>query len=375
MRFKTLGPTGERIGGIGQGCSGIGGGDQHDSSEHDAEQIRTLQLGLDLGMNLIDTAEVYGNGHSEEVVGQAITGRRDHAFIATKVATEHLAYDDVLAAAEGSLRRLGIETIDLYQVHWPNPKVPIEETMRAMERLLRDGKVRYVGVSNFSLRELRNAQAALPSQVLVSLEAEYNLSERSVEEHLLPYCEAQRLSLIAYSPLDRGRVASNAQALRALDAVAQRYGKTVAQVVLAWLVHHPAVLAIPRASAPQHLRENAAAAELRLEASEMEEIERLFAQRYAHVATERIRVVTQPEHPAPQTLEEALENRLGVVPSPQDLAQDLLAGEILKPVRLVSTTDPSGRFDYDLVDGRTRYWAWVIAYQGARPIPARVRDG
>ena len=198
MQDKPLGRTGCRVGAIGLGCAGLG--DDGPGAPESAAEVAALQLGIDLGMTLIDTAEVYANGCSEELVGLAIQGRRERVCIATKVATDHLAYADVLAAAEGSLRRLGTDIIDLYQVHWPNPKVPLADTMRAVERLLRDGKVRYIGLSNFSMKELRNAQAALSSERIVSLQAEYNLSDRTVE-HVLPYCVQEGLSLIAYSPL------------------------------------------------------------------------------------------------------------------------------------------------------------------------------
>ncbi|MGH2376437.1 MAG: aldo/keto reductase, partial [bacterium] len=230
MEFKELGTTGVQLPEIGLGTWQYRGGNE------------PLRKGIELGAHLIDTAEIYG---TEGIVGQAIRDRRDRAFVATKVSGHNLGYEDVLRAAEGSLRRLGIDRIDLYQIHWPDPGVPIRETMRAMEELVDAGKVRFIGVSNFSVRELEEAQAAMKEDRIESNQVEYSLLDRSIEGNLLRYCEAQRVTILAYTPLARGKLAStrsirHRQAFEVLRKVAREAGKTVAQVALNWCTVSPA---------------------------------------------------------------------------------------------------------------------------------------
>ena len=200
MEYRELGKTGIKIPVLGMGTWGIGGFSSRLFGEED-NVICALQLGLELGMKFIDTAEMYGHGHSEEVVAKAVKNQRDEVFIATKVSGEHLAHDDVLKACEASLRRLDTNYIDLYQVHWPNYRIPISETMKAMERLVAEGKVRYIGVSNFSVRQTRDAQESLSKSELASNQVEYSLAERSIEEDLLPYAQKEHITIIAYTPV------------------------------------------------------------------------------------------------------------------------------------------------------------------------------
>jgi diketogulonate reductase-like aldo/keto reductase len=374
MKYKELGKKHTKIPAIGQGCMGIGGYLSRDALQDD-NQIKALRLGIELGMTFIDTAESYGKGHSEELVGRAIEGIRDNVFIATKVSPEHLSYDALLQSAEGSLRRLNTDYIDLYQVHWPNPQVPINETIRAMEQLVRERKIRYIGVSNFSLKELKEAQAAISEYEIVSIQVEYNLFDRTIENSILPYCESEGITTIAYSPLDQGKIASGEERIERLRLIAGKYNVTTAQVALNWLISHPSVIAIPKATNPDHIRENASSADFELSDEDFKEISKIFAQECVYVPTDRIRVIMggQGNRQVYQTVEEAIENKLGFVPSPVDLAQDIREGEVLKPVRVIRSADKTGKYDYDLIEGRIRYWAWVIAHSGEKPIPVYIR--
>lgn len=373
MKYKELGNKHTEIPAIGQGCMGIGGYLSIDSHQDD-NQAKALRLGIELEMNFIDTAEAYGDGHSEELVGRVIEGIRDRVFIASKVSPEHLSYDDLLLAAENSLRRLKTDYIDLYQVHWPNPKVPIDETMRAVEQLVREGKVRYVGLSNFSLRQFKAAQAASSENEIVSVQVEYSLFERNIENSILPYCESEGITTIAYSPLNQGQIAGDDKKAQALEMIANRYNRSMAQVALNWLISHPSVIAIPKATNPIHIRENASAADFELSDEDFEEINRVFTRECIYAPTDRIRVIAggRGNRQVYKTIDEALENELGFVPSPLDLAQDIRKGEILKPVRVTQSTDESGKYDYDLIEGRIRYWAWVIAHKGEKAIPVYI---
>ncbi len=354
---------------------GVGGYFESDIS-NDTKYIELLRIGVESGMTFLDTAEIYGNGHSEDVVGKVLKGMRDKIFIATKVSPENLSYVDVLRSAENSLRRLQTDYIDLYQIHWPNPGISIDGTMSAMEKLVRDGKIRYIGISNFSVNELIAAEAALTENRIVSVQVEYNLFDRSAEEDILPYCESRGITVIAYTPLDRGRIASGNNRIKRLETIAQKYVSTVSQIALNWLITHPSVVVIPKAASEAHIIENAASSDFEISKEDYSDIERTFAMEKSLVPVDRIRVAAGGElnRKAYQTIEDALENKLGYVPSPSDLASNIKDGEILKPVRLVPARDKSGKYDYDLIEGRIRYWAWVIAHDGKMPVPALIRE-
>ncbi len=261
MEYRTLGKTNEKVSTIGMGGWRIG---NYNSPEEKAEQVRAIKKGLDLGINLIDTAEIYGQGRSEQLIGEVVHDRRDSVFIATKVSADHLAYDDVIAACKRSLERLGTTYVDLYQVHWPNPSIPISETMRAMEELVREGKVRFVGVSNFSVEDVREAHAALARNELASNQVEYSLTNRSVEKELLPFCGDEGITLIAYSPLARGVIPEN----HVPEAILQKYRMTTAQVMLNWITRDDQVVAIPKAGRADHMEENARSVDIRLSQDE-----------------------------------------------------------------------------------------------------------
>jgi diketogulonate reductase-like aldo/keto reductase len=265
MDYKKLGKSSVKIPVLGLGTWGMGGLSTKRLGG-EGEAVRALQLGLELGMRFIDTAEMYAAGHSEEIVAQATAGERENVFIATKVSAENLTYERVLRSCEASLRRLQTSYVDLYQVHWPNPSIPIEETMRAMERLVGEGKVRHVGVSNFSVKQTREAQAALSKTEIAANQVEYSLMDRSIEEGLLPFAARERITIIAYTPVARGEIAGGGQGERwqVLNRIATKYSKTRVQVALNWLIAKAPVVAIPKAGRLDHVRENAGAAGWRL---------------------------------------------------------------------------------------------------------------
>ena len=252
----------------------MGGGMRTDPSR-DSEDVEALRLGLNLEMTLIDTAEMYGAGHSEEVVSKALEGWQKPVFVASKASPSHFAHDDLLRSARKSLERLRMKRMDLYQLHWPNSRIPISETMRAMEKLVRDGLVRYIGVSNFSVDQMKQAQAALSKEEIVSNQVEYSLVDRAVEEEILPYCQREKITLIAYSPLGQGRIArGRGGPFKVIDEVAARLGKTRGQVALNWLLQHESVIVIPKAGNKKHVIENAAAGSWKLSSKDFQEIDR-----------------------------------------------------------------------------------------------------
>lgn len=257
MEYRRLGRTDVKIPVLGMGTWKIGS--PRTPAERSA-QIDSLKRGLELGMTLIDTAEFYGNGESERLVGEVIKGSRDSVIIATKVWPTNLRHDDVLTACDRSLKRLGLSHIDLYQVHWPNPRIPIKETMRAMQELVAAGKVRHVGVSNFSTDETREAQEALGRLELASNQVEYSLTNRSIESGLLQFCQKEQVTVIAYSPLGQGALPAGIVP----ESLVTKYRMTPAQLALNWTTFREGVVAIPKSAKKQHTEENAAALSTRL---------------------------------------------------------------------------------------------------------------
>ena len=271
--YRELGSTGVRIPAIGQGTWRMGGG-----REEDLRAVEALRTGIELGMTLIDTAEMYGGGHVETLVGQAVADVRERIFLVSKVLPDHASYEGVLRAARNSLRRLKTGWIDLYLLHWPSDRHPLSETMRAMGRLVDDGLVRYVGVSNFSAEEVEQARQELGSTPLVCNQVFYWLGQRAAELRLLPQCQRLRLTLMAYSPLGSGRfVKPDTPRGRLLASIARRYGASPQQVALSWLVgRSEAVVAIPKAVRLEHVRDNARAADLKLTPEDRAALDRAF---------------------------------------------------------------------------------------------------
>ena len=272
MNYERLGSSNVLVPEIGLGTWRYTGGSE------------PLRRGVALGANLIDTAEMY---RTEAAVGEAIAGIRDQVIVATKVLGSHLHYDEVLRAAEQSLRLLAVDCIDLYQIHWPNPRVPISETMRALDRLVSEGAVTHVGVSNFSVDEMREAQAAMPNVPIVSNQILYNLRRRSAERDVIPHCRRNDMTVIAYSPLHEGALVGNrgGRLRRALgrnrendvlEQVAGEVGRTAAQVALNWVADQEGIIAIPKSNSVERTEANCAASGWSLSTEQRQALERAF---------------------------------------------------------------------------------------------------
>ena len=266
MEYRHLGRTHEKVSAIGMGTWKIG---SYVSAAERQAQVDALKRGIELGVNFIDTAEMYANGKSEELVADAVKDVRSDVFIASKVSPENLHHDDVLKACRASLARLGTSFIDLYQVHWPNPKIPVRETMAAMEHLVEEGAVRFIGVSNFSVAQTQEARDALSKNEIVSNQVEYSFNNRLVEADILPYCTKEEISLIAYSPLARGKIVDSVP-----KAILQKYKMSPAQVMLNWVTRDQHVLAIPKAANISHMEDNAASVSARLTSAEYGQLSR-----------------------------------------------------------------------------------------------------
>ncbi|MBU3077512.1 aldo/keto reductase [Sphingomonas quercus] len=256
---------GEAVPALGQGTWMMG-----ERRDRRAAEIAALRTGIELGMTLIDTAEMYGEGEAERLVGEAVAGRRDGLFLVSKAYPQNASRDRLPRACEASLRRLGTDHIDLYLLHWRGA-VPLAETVEAMEALKAAGRIRHWGVSNLDVGDMAELVEAggggcAANQIL------YNLSRRGAEYALMPWLADHGMAVMAYSPVEQGRLLGNAT----LKAVAARRGVTPAQVALAWLLRRPGVIAIPKAGSADHVRENRAAADLDLVADDLAELDRAF---------------------------------------------------------------------------------------------------
>jgi len=233
-----------------------------EGTSRDAERpaIEALHLGLDLGMNHIDTAEMYGNGRVEELVAEAVDGQREKVFLVSKVLPSNASYEGTLKACERSLKRLKTDFIDLYLLHWPSSQHPIEETMRAMERLVDEGMIKFIGVSNFDVEQLREAQKALVKHRIACNQVLYHLAYRGIERELLPYCTENGIAIVGYSPFGHGNfLSSHSRGGKVLAEIAKRQNRTVRQVVLNFLTRDSNLFTIPKAGNPDHIGDNSGA--------------------------------------------------------------------------------------------------------------------
>ena len=271
MRYETL--QNESIPKIGFGTWKIGGGMSPDRSQ-DARSLAALRSALEIGYTHFDTAEMYASGHSEELLGQAVRESgilRENLFIVSKVIPSNLRYEDVLRSCENSLRHLGMDYLDLYLIHWPSSSIPLRESFQALNQLVRQGRVRYIGISNFNVGLVKHAQAEAETPIFTN-QVPYSLSDRSyVKNGVLDYCQQNDILLTAYSPGDEGRL----RVAPIIRTIAEKHDATPYQIALAWLVAQTRVITIPMSFTPLHIAENFSAAEIKLTPDEIEALNKL----------------------------------------------------------------------------------------------------
>ena len=271
-------PGGREVPALGQGTWNMG-----DNTRRRSQEIKALQRGIDLGMTLIDTAEMYGEGAAEELIGEAIRGRRSEVFLVSKVYPHNATRRGAVSACERSLGRLGVERIDLYLLHWRG-SVKLSETLEAFAELKRGGKIAAFGVSNFDTSDMEEAWGLVQGKEIAVNQILYNLTRRGVEFELLPWLEKHRVPVMAYSPVEQGRLVKHPK----LAAIAKERNATAAQIALAWLLARPGVIAIPKAADLGHVEENRAAADLELSAAEMTALDGVFPRPKSRKALEMI---------------------------------------------------------------------------------------
>ncbi len=259
-------PNGSIVPALGQGTWGMGEGISPEDIEADS-----LRAGLDLGLKLIDTAEMYGNGGSERVVGKALAGRRDDAFVVSKVLPSHASRKGTIEACERSLKNLKIEKIDLYLLHWQS-SVPLSETVEALEKLVTQGKIGAWGVSNFDTALMQNLAQIAPKGHIATNQILYNLSRRGPEFDLIPWCEDHNIPVMAYAPIEQGRIMKD----RDLLELARKLNVAPSVLALAWVIRNPLMIAIPKTSSIKHLRENTKALDLTLDQDVLQRLDKIF---------------------------------------------------------------------------------------------------
>jgi diketogulonate reductase-like aldo/keto reductase len=271
MKSNVFGPTGRKLPVIGQGTW-----DLPESGARKTEAIRAIRRGVELGMTHLDTAEMYGSGAVERILGEAIAALpREQLFLTSKVLPSNASYEKTIEACNRSLKNLRLEYLDLYLLHWPS-SVPLAETMRALADLVRAGKTRFVGVSNFEAEEMLEASNLLGDVPLACNQVLYHLRERGIENAVLPAAREHGIAVVAYTPFGRGAFARVKNGAHVLEDIAKKYDATVRQVMLAFLTREPNVFTIPKASSLPHVEENAAAGDLTLAAEDIAALDRAF---------------------------------------------------------------------------------------------------
>ena len=265
LRYVTL-RNGERVPALGQGTWHMG-----EDRRRAAEEAAALRLGIELGMTLIDTAEMYGSGGAEEVIAHAAEGVRDRLFIVSKVYPHNASRAGVVAACERSLKRLATDRIDLYLLHWRG-SIPLAETLEGFQRLERDGKIRHHGVSNFDRGDMEEWVALRGEETVAADQVLYNLGRRGPEWDLVPWCREHGIAIMAYTPLGQGSMLGN----RGLAEIARRRDTTPAQIALAWLLRQQGTIVIPKASRAAHVRENRGALDVELTEDDLAALDRAF---------------------------------------------------------------------------------------------------
>jgi len=265
MRVAFL-PSGESVSALGLGTWMMG-----ERPDRRTDEIAALNLALDLGMNVVDTAEMYGNGGAEKLIAKAVGHRRGEMFLVSKVLPQHATRAGTVAACNASLKRLNTNHLDLYLLHWRG-SVPLEDTLAGFDDLTKAGKVRHWGVSNFDVDDMEELMALPGGTNLQTNQVLYNLTRRGIEFDFVPWCRKRRIPTMAYSPIEQGRLLKNAR----LKSIAARHGATPAQIALAWVLRQNGVIAIPKAGTPDHVRENAAAVDITLTPQDLTDLDSAF---------------------------------------------------------------------------------------------------
>lgn len=353
---------------------GLGLGGNFGRSDRFGGFMRALQVSVELGNNHIDSAQNYGAGQSEEIVRSVSKRNGESLLIATKIGPSDFGEGRVLPAIEKSILRLGVDAIPLLYLHWPNPSVPLGATLLQIEKAFLEGKIRGLGLSNFSISDISRAAQLLGPGILKAIQVEYNLFDRTPELDYFPLAESLGIPLVAYSPLDQGNIVGSWKIRQKIDQIAASEGLSPGQLALNWLLQKSPAFLIPSTQRVRRVRENFRSGSFQVSARAIEQLDEMTKPEIVQLMPSEIEVSADAtsRRGVYLNLEAAVANSEGFCPSPLDLAAALEKGEKLKPIRVFFR--PSEKLPYLLTEGRIRYWAHILALGPSAPIAALVRD-
>ncbi len=349
------------------GATGTGTSERS-TPETDASRINLFRVAYELGINVFDTAELYGGGYSERLLGRAFTHCRDAVFICSKFNPDNASATGIARAIEGSLRRLGTDYIDLYQLHWPTPFVPFEEIWATISRFLAEGKIRFFGVGNCSYEEFSDYEAISGGRI-AAVELPFNVAEPEAAQPFLSWAGAAGKKFFAYSPLGQGRLCQAPVKRPILSEIMERHGASENQLALAWVMSHNGVVPVFQTSSLNHLRENIAGTSILLSPKEIHDLESLYSDPPQEICLSQVKFGSLDGRDGYSTCDEAMENRFDWIPSPALLAERIRRGAQPSPLRLVKPDNESEYYldRYDFGGEMKKYWAWrLVSNENAR---------
>jgi diketogulonate reductase-like aldo/keto reductase len=329
------------------------------------KKIEVLKYGIEIGMNFIDTGEDYEGGTSEELLSEVVKYNRDKIIIGSKFKPSNNGYENVIQSLESSLKRIKTDYIDIYQIQWPNPNIPIEDTLSALNKLIEQGKIRYIGVGNFAINQLKEALSFDEFNKLCVLQTEYDLFNRSIEDGILDFNYLKGITTIAYMSFGKNLFSNDEK--RFLENLSEKYSKSIRSIVLNWIVSHKNVLLLTSSMSKKNTYENFCSLDFSIEKKDIDLINQKFIRETLKILPSKIKVIDFDEsdtaHQIYTTVEQAISNNLGIKPSASELAEEIKkTGKLLRPIELKHNPDKSSNKPYILVRGRMRFWGWIIAY-------------
>lgn len=337
----------------------------------------TLEYGFDLGMNFVDTGEDYEGGLSEEILGESIKDIRHKIVIATKFKPINNSKEGINKALEGSLKRLKTDYVDLYQIQWPNPEIPIHETISALEKLVSDGKIKYFGVGNFSSDQINMALSHTKTNNLIAAQTEYDLFNREIEKGYINYAQSKNLSIIAY--LSHGKDLFNNDEKKLLEKLSNKYEVSIRSIILNWIISKKNILVLTSSMSKEHTKQNYLSGQFKMDVEDIILINNKFNRKIVKINPSNIKVLNYDEfdnaHKIYTTVEEAKENKLNIKPDAEQIANEILSsGKLLRPIELKKNPNKADKEKYILVRGRMRFWGWLIAYGKKEPLDCLIFD-
>jgi diketogulonate reductase-like aldo/keto reductase len=358
---------------IGMGTMGFGGYFTKDLINN-SDQVRLIEEAYESGINVVDTAEIYGEGAAEETIGKTSNNVRNDLFIMSKFSAENSKPKDIIKSIDSSLKRIKRDFLDVYQPHWPQPDVLLIEVIETLEKLKDEGKIRFIGLSNFSKNQINSIDIAVHDS-LRFFQCEYNPIERQKAEELMPIINNQDGALIAYSPFREGQIFKSSK-FAEFESFSNDLGFLPSQILLAWGISNRRTIVIPKMSSSIHLQENIDTLNIDLSDTDINYISKLFKPKTRQIKPEDIIPfvpVKNDKRKIYKNIDEAKGNIYNLNPGPNEIMQEIIEnnGELYKPIKVTETEDGS---KYILADGRLRYWAWVILNGWHKPIDSIIID-